>query len=655
MRKAVAWAVALVLGLAPRLTAADWGARLGPLLAEKLTSVKAPGAVMLVSTPAGRWVGATGLADVARRRPMQVGDGFRISSGSKVLVATTVLKLCEEGRLALDEKAATYLPAGTMDGIANGTRVTIRQLLGMVTGIPDYDMLRPFRRAVDQKLHPAPRQPAEILKFVAGLPAEFEPGENQSYANINYIILEMVVNAVTGHTLAAEIRRVVIDPLGLKDTYTEIAEPRDGGFHGLLVRGYEDDKDCTELNESLGLADCGIISTAADLEKLLDGLLRRKVLLSPAMLAEMNRFNPIDNYGLGLDRGASPWGAIIGHSGLGAGYATNMRYLPNVDTTIIVLCNDVDSQLFNEIFEAALTIALPDTPAAPNGGYRVVQEWGWEGDDEEEFEGPAGIAFDAATNMYIADYFNHRIQKISADDKLVKVWGHHGAGPGQFNQPAGVALNARGQVFVADYQNHRIQVFNSTGAFLNQWPVTGPSFAGEALSGRPAALALDGTGLVFVADDVNHRVQVYTEAGAFVRQWGGQGVETGQFQSPRGIAADGQGNVYVADQGNGRVQKFTAEGSFEAAWKPDDAFWQDPPYLEGLAVDNERNLWVADGGRCCLYRVSPDFRPLALWRGWDAGVHCFGHPQAVAIDAAGAVYVGDAVSNCVVKAVPAAH
>ena len=648
MRRHLTWLSALALaGLsAPAPAADDLGPRLQGLLADTVARVKAPGGVMLVATPHGRWLSAVGLADKNTNRAMQVEDGFRISSMSKVFVATTVLKLCEEGRLQLDQPAAGYLPAGTLDGIANGSVATIRQLLWMTSGIPDYPYLPPFRRIVEGDLHPAPWQDAEILKFIVGRPAIFEPGDNQAYANVNFIILEMVVNAVTGHTLAAEIRRVVLDPLGLRDTFTEIAEPRDGGCHGLLTRGYEDDKDVTAQNESLGLADGGIISTAADLQTFLDALLRRRVLLGGAMLTEMCRFNPIDNYGLGLDRGASPWGPIIGHSGIGAGFGTNMRYLPEVDSFMIVLCNDVDTQLFNELFMPVLTMALPDHPPTPNGGYKVLDEWGWEGSDEEEFDGPAGIAIDRTGMVYVADYFNHRVQKMKPDGDLAKAWGHRGNGPGQFEQPAGVALGGNSQVFVADYRNHRIEVFTTQGIYLGQWGAQGD---GPSQFNEPAAVAADGHGLVFVADDHNHRIQVFNEWGVFQRQWGGLGDGPGQFKFPRGVATDGRGNVYVADQGNGRIQRFTADGRFVTQWRPSDAGWRDPPYLEAVACDPAGMVWVADGGRCCLYRYSPEGRPLLLWRGFDAGTDCFGHPQAVAIGLDNSVYVGDAVSNDVVK------
>jgi streptogramin lyase len=139
--------------------------------------------------------------------------------------------------------------------------------------------------------------------------------------------------------------------------------------------------------------------------------------------------------------------------------------------------------------------------------------------------------------------------------------GISGTGDGQFNNPHDLAVNAAGDVYVADTFNHRIQKFDSDGTFLTKWG----SYCDTAVSGvdgcdgqfdRPSAVAFDAAGNVYVSDWNNSRVQKFDSNGNFITKWGLNGTGDAEFDGPSGIAVDPYGNVYVADYGNHDIQKF---------------------------------------------------------------------------------------------------
>ena len=121
-----------------------------------------------------------------------------------------------------------------------------------------------------------------------------------------------------------------------------------------------------------------------------------------------------------------------------------------------------------------------------------------------------------------------------------------------------------GNVYVADTYNHRIQKFDSSGNFLLKWGspriINGIHLgsAGDGQFNNPYGVAVDDSGNVYVSDSSNQRVQKFDSSGNFITKWGSFGTEDGQLKLPNGVAVDNSGNVYVTDMKNNRVQKFTS-------------------------------------------------------------------------------------------------
>jgi len=236
------------------------------------------------------------------------------------------------------------------------------------------------------------------------------------------------------------------------------------------------------------------------------------------------------------------------------------------------------------------------TIAHAEGGYNYATQWGTLGNGLGQFNRPVSIAIDKQGNLYIADMYNHRIQKFNSNGTYVTQWGTFGAGQGQFSSPSAVAVDSRGYVYVADSNNYRIQQFNSNGSYLTQWGSLGagdgqfffPSSVSVDSNGnvfvitnnqrttlqfnvnaswdnqsvqpftKPYGVTVDVEGNIYVVDYVNHRIRKFNRYGGAITQWGSRGSGVGQFQAPEGIAVDSQGNVYIADTGNHRIQKFTS-------------------------------------------------------------------------------------------------
>jgi DNA-binding beta-propeller fold protein YncE len=107
-----------------------------------------------------------------------------------------------------------------------------------------------------------------------------------------------------------------------------------------------------------------------------------------------------------------------------------------------------------------LALAYLATPASAEvSGYVYVTQWGSYGAGNGQFYYPGAVATDAAGNVYVADSWNHRIQKFTSTGSYATRWGLTGGGNGQFAYPYGLATDAAGNVYVADQYNHRIQVF----------------------------------------------------------------------------------------------------------------------------------------------------------------------------------------------------
>jgi sugar lactone lactonase YvrE len=232
--------------------------------------------------------------------------------------------------------------------------------------------------------------------------------------------------------------------------------------------------------------------------------------------------------------------------------------------------------------------------------------WGGKGSGNGEFIAPSGIATDKDGNVYVADTGNNRIQKFDSSGTFIAKWGGFGLGEGAFQDPCGIGVDKDNNVYVCDYSSCRIQKFTSNGVFLTAWGNDGSMLDDQHSRLMPVSLAIDQAGSVYVSDGSYHRIQKFTVDGELVAGWGGYGSANGEFDSPSGIAIDGDGNVIVADFNNNRLEKLSSDGSFMAEW--DGKSFGAGQFMQpsGVAIDKSGNLFVVDCGNNRIQKFSPE-------------------------------------------------
>ncbi|MGW4642869.1 serine hydrolase domain-containing protein [Sphaerisporangium sp. NPDC004334] len=256
-----------------------------------------PGMVAEVRDGRGRWFGSAGVADTRTGRKRQPQERFRIGSAAKPFTATVVLQLAAEGKLSLDDTVDKWLP-GLVHGNGNdGGTITIRHLLNHTSGIFNYgndkeEFAKLSGPAWLEHRYDA-YTPEQLVKIGLRNPRSFEaPGDGFVYSNTGYILAGMIVEKVTGKTLAGEIERRIVRPLGLTGTYLPGKETKIRGPHprhySTLFATETDAKvhDVTNQSATTGWAAGGVVSTVGDLQRFTSALLRGK-LMPPAQQREM--------------------------------------------------------------------------------------------------------------------------------------------------------------------------------------------------------------------------------------------------------------------------------------------------------------------------------------------------------------------------------
>ena len=339
-------------GTAPGTTTARGITRGSPnSLQQEVDAIHGTGVVSVLASatgPDGRRSARAGVASVSTARPVPLDAEFRIGSVTKIFVATVALQLVGEGRLSLDDTVAHWLP-GVVKGHGNdGSRITIRNLLQMTSGI--YDYVNDLPVLASAAGYEANRfrtyTPQQVVALAMQHPPLFAPGTSASYSNTNYVLLGMIINRVTGRTWGEEVHARIIRPLGLRHTSTPGTFPFIVGPHaeGYSSIGGKALINTTVLNPSAADAAGSMISTTNDLSRF-DTALTSGRLLAPAQLTEMETTIaapggaegfPGARYGLALDWFPLSCGGAFGHTGGFPGYTTYDAVTPSTGRTIVV-------------------------------------------------------------------------------------------------------------------------------------------------------------------------------------------------------------------------------------------------------------------------------------------------------------------------------
>ncbi|MFF8227643.1 serine hydrolase domain-containing protein [Streptomyces caelestis] len=320
------------------------------------------GVQLRVHDERGVWVGSAGLRKLGESAEPPADGRVRIGSNTKTFTATLVLQLVAEGKIGLDIPADDYLPGFGLD-----RRITVRMLLQHTSGVfnftgeyyddgtfaPGIPATTAGREWVDNRFKTY--RPQDLVRLALSKPARFEPGTDWSYSNTNYVLARLLAEKVTGRSLAEEMQRLILGPLGLSDTVVpdtspEIPEPHAHAYYRYEDAGRQKTVDVTRQNPSWISTGGDMISTTQDLHTFISALMSGKLLPAP-LLAEMREPHPKAGYGLGVfvqDVGENG-GTVITHNGGMAGHAALMYSTPDGSTTLTAALNYVD--------DAALSMA----------------------------------------------------------------------------------------------------------------------------------------------------------------------------------------------------------------------------------------------------------------------------------------------------------
>jgi streptogramin lyase len=301
---------------------------------------------------------------------------------------------------------------------------------------------------------------------------------------------------------------------------------------------------------------------------------------------------------------------------------------------------------------------------------------------------PAGVAVDAAGDLFIADFHNQRAREVSPSGVITTVAGNGSRGfsgdggpatAAELNDLEGVAVDAAGDLFIADTFNSRVREVSPSGIITTVAGGTGDGgSATRAALAFPSNVAVDAAGDLFIADPVNERVREVTPAGVITTvAGGGNSVRDGgpataaQLFSLAGLAVDAAGDLYIADASDERVREVLPSGIITtAAGSGTEGFGGDGGPATAaelfkpaaLAVDAAGDLFIADTANNRVRKVSPSGIITTVAGNGTSGFGGDGGPATaaqlslvggLAVDAAGDLYIAD-TDNSRVREVSAA-
>ncbi len=319
-------------------------------LLNEITGSGVVGITMSVyNTNNGIWLGASGKSDLHNNIDLKSCNISRMGSTIKMFTATTILKLQEEGKLNINDKISSYLSGDNIDKIENADKATIKQLLQHSSGIYNYIPNLKFQTASLNDLLKEWKAD-DLLKYAHNKSAYFQPDEDVTYSNTNYILLGLLIEKIEGKPLYQVFDEKLFTPLGL--TLTQFAGKNhvpDG-----IARGYIDLYSNLQVIESTYnsgwdyyTADGGLTSNPYDMNVFFRELMNGQIINSNS-LSEMLTFKTPKNtdpdffpiyYGLGIFKIETSQGIAYMHSGDAIGYYANMLYFPNDSTTVVYAVN----------------------------------------------------------------------------------------------------------------------------------------------------------------------------------------------------------------------------------------------------------------------------------------------------------------------------
>ncbi|MEO0787067.1 MAG: serine hydrolase domain-containing protein [Bacteroidota bacterium] len=314
------------------------------------------GAQMALTDSDGQsWVGSVGYADIANDIELAGCHRLMIASISKVVTATMIMQLQDEGILDIDDPLMMWIDNELINPIENAREVSIRQLLNHTSGIRDYLEAEQLFNTLNRSNFLETQR--EKLRYVYGESAYHAPGEDYTYSNTNYVLLGLVIERARQMPLWEAVDQFIAEPLGLErfgmgteqnPIPDDVARPYLANPGGRYFNFIE------QAVGDAATGDGGIASNMQDLNGFMLALFSGDIVSYEALeemtsdfqlldedKADFSRW-PNEGYSLGVTRYNTDAGLAYGHTGLTSTYVSVSLYFPNTAAMVSISTNGID-------------------------------------------------------------------------------------------------------------------------------------------------------------------------------------------------------------------------------------------------------------------------------------------------------------------------
>lgn len=317
-----------------------------------------------------------------------------------------------------------------------------------------------------------------------------------------------------------------------------------------------------------------------------------------------------------------------------------------------------------------------------------------------ELGNPAGIVLDKSGNIYIADYYNNVVRKVTKSTGIIttiagngydaetNMGGYSGDGgqatAAELFLPTSVALDSLGNIYIADYFNNRIRMVNASTGIITTVAGNGTgAFSGDGGQAtaaelyQPSGVVIDHSGNLYIADAKNNRIRkvvlstgiISTVAGNGTAAYSGDGGQAtaAELDYPQGLAVDDTGNIFITDWGNSCIRKVrirtgvitTVAGNGNAAYMGDggQATAAELNYPIDVKLDSIGNLYIADALNHRLRMVNASTGIISTVAGngtsgftGNGGLATsaeLDYPDGIGFDRYGNIYFADGFNNVI--------
>lgn len=291
---------------------------------------KAMGSLVITKNGEVQYARSIGYSEIngTDKKPLTEASRYRIGSITKMFTSAIILQLVEEGKLQLTDTIDQFFPQ-----ITNANKITIKQILGHRSGIPN--VRRPQNS--QENVNTTPITKDEMLALIVKAAPEFEPDSKHSYSNSGYQVLGFIIEKVTGKTYEATLNERIISKIGLKNTYLSTGKIDVNKNEALTYMNLGNEwKPVHETHPSILFSAGAIISTPGDMVKFIQALFDGKI-ISNESLEQMKTMR--EGEGLGMEPFAFADKTFYGHAGGADNYGSWLAYLPEEKLAIAYTTN----------------------------------------------------------------------------------------------------------------------------------------------------------------------------------------------------------------------------------------------------------------------------------------------------------------------------